>query len=178
MWRFLVPGVIFAVLIGFFFFGLQKNPSYVPSPLIGKTAPAFSLPQVEDPNKIIAVADFAGRKFVLNVWGTWCFACRQEHEVLMEVARQNLVPIVGLNWKDELSLAQRWLSELGNPYVATAFDQEGRAGIDWGVYGAPETYLVDERGVILYKYISPLTLEVWNREFVPRIQGRTAGETS
>lgn len=178
MWRFLIPGAIFAVLIVFFFVGLYRDPTYVPSPLIGKSAPMFSLSTVEEPNKKVSIADYQGRKFVLNVWGTWCSGCRQEHETLLAVAQQHLVPIVGLDWKDELPVAQRWLQELGDPYVATAFDPEGRAGIDWGVYGAPETFLVDERGTVIYKHIAPLTMEVWNREFVPRIKAQVSGAGS
>lgn len=178
MWRYLLPGALFVILFGFFFVALNRDPSYVPSPLIGKAAPAFSLAQVEDPSKSVSIADYKGRKFVLNVWGTWCVGCRQEHEALLSIAQQNLVPILGLNWKDDLSLAQRWLKELGNPYVATAFDPEGRAGIDWGVYGAPETFLIDEHGIVIYKHIAPLTLEIWNREFVPRIQASSKDVSS
>jgi cytochrome c biogenesis protein CcmG/thiol:disulfide interchange protein DsbE len=170
MWRYLIPIAIFAVLFGFLFVGLNRDPGYVPSPLIGKSAPAFSLTTVEDPNKKVSPADFRGKPFVLNVWGTWCVECRREHQTLLEISNQGLVPIVGLNWKDELDPARDWLKQLGNPYTATAFDPEGRAGIDWGVYGAPETFLIDANGVIVYKHIAPMTLEVWNREFVPRIR--------
>jgi cytochrome c biogenesis protein CcmG/thiol:disulfide interchange protein DsbE len=170
MWRYLIPVAIFAVLFGFLFVGLNRDPSYVPSPLIGKSAPTFSLTTVEDPAKKISPEDFRGKPFVLNVWGTWCVECRREHDALLEISRQGLVPIVGLNWKDELDPAQQWLRQLGDPYTVAAFDPEGRAGIDWGVYGAPETFLIDANGVIVYKHIAPITIEVWNREFVPRIQ--------
>jgi cytochrome c biogenesis protein CcmG/thiol:disulfide interchange protein DsbE len=170
MWRYTIPIAIFAVLFGFLFVGLNRDPGYVPSPLIGKSAPPFSLTTVEDEQKKVSPEDFRGKPFVLNVWGTWCVECRREHDALLEISRQGLVPIVGLNWKDEREQAQQWLRQLGNPYAVTAFDPEGRAGIDWGVYGAPETFLIDANGVIVYKHIAPLTLEVWNREFVPRIQ--------
>jgi cytochrome c biogenesis protein CcmG/thiol:disulfide interchange protein DsbE len=109
--------------------------------------------------------------YLFNVWGTWCVGCRQEHPVLLQIAQQHLVPIIGLDTKDELADAQRWLSTLGNPYTATAFDGlEGRVAIDWGVYGAPETFLVDSHGIVLHKFISPMTMEVWERDFVPLIQ--------
>jgi cytochrome c biogenesis protein CcmG/thiol:disulfide interchange protein DsbE len=170
MWRYLIPIAIFVVLFGFLFVGLNRDPSYVPSPLIGKSAPTFSLATVEDPTKKVSPEDFRGKPFVLNVWGTWCVECRREHDALLAISRQGLVPIVGLNWKDELDPAQQWLRQLGDPYAVAAFDPEGRVGIDWGVYGAPETFLIDAKGVVVYKHIAPLTLEVWNREFVPRIQ--------
>jgi cytochrome c biogenesis protein CcmG, thiol:disulfide interchange protein DsbE len=170
MLRYLVPAAVFVVLVAFFWVGLQRDPRIVPSPLIGKPAPAFELPTVEDPAHKVGTADFAGRTYVLNVWGTWCGGCREEHDTLLEIKRQNLVPIVGLNWKDDRDLARRWLDQLGDPYVATAFDPEGRVAIDWGVYGAPETFLVNARGVVLFKHIAPLTMDVWNREFVPRIK--------
>lgn len=170
MWRFLLPLAGLAVLVGFFYQGLQRNPSEIPSPLIGKPAPAFSLPSVRDPDKLVASQDFGGRMFLLNVWGTWCVGCRQEHDVLLDIARSNTVPIVGFNWKDDRELAIRWLDELGDPYVVSAYDPEGRAAIDWGVYGAPETFLVGADGRILHKHVAPLTLDIWRRDFLPRIR--------
>ncbi|MGE0113941.1 MAG: DsbE family thiol:disulfide interchange protein [Steroidobacteraceae bacterium] len=171
MWRFLIPGVIFAVLVGFFVVGLNRDPSMVPSPLIGKTAPAYVLTKVEDPAVKVSNADMFGKKHLVNVWATWCGGCRQEHAFLLQVARQNIIPIVGIDWKDELPLAQQWLSQLGNPYVATGFDGDGRVAIDFGVYGAPETFLVDERGVIVYKHIGILTEAVWQNKLLPLIKG-------
>jgi len=172
MWRFLIPGLVFAVLIGFFVIGLKRDPSYVPSPLIGKAAPAFSLSKVEDPTQQVSDKDFVGRKHLVNVWATWCGGCRQEHEFLVAIAKQNVIPIVGIDWKDELPLAQRWLTQLGNPYVATGFDMEGRVAIDYGVYGAPETFLVDEHGIVIYKHVGILTVEVWQNEMLPLITGK------
>jgi cytochrome c biogenesis protein CcmG/thiol:disulfide interchange protein DsbE len=154
----------------FLFVGLRRDKETLPSPLIGKPAPQFELPRVEDPSQRISSHEFAGRPYVVNIWGSWCFACRDEHPVLMELARRNEVPLVGLNWRDELPLAQQWLKQFGNPYVATAFDPKGDVGIDYGAYGAPETYLVDARGIIVFKYVSPVTIEVWEREFLPRIK--------
>jgi cytochrome c biogenesis protein CcmG/thiol:disulfide interchange protein DsbE len=171
MWRYLVPVGLFATLFAFFYFGLGRDKETLPSPLIGKPAPTFELPRVDDPSRTISTQEFAGRPYVLNVWGTWCPGCRQEHDALLEIARRNVVPMIGLDWKDDLQLAQQWLRELGNPYVVTAFDAEGRVAIDWGVYGAPETFLVDAQGVVRHKHVGPLTLEDWERDFMPKIKG-------
>ncbi|MGH8176086.1 MAG: DsbE family thiol:disulfide interchange protein [Steroidobacter sp.] len=169
MWRYLIPVGLFVSLLAFFYFGLGRDKETLPSPLIGKTAPHFELPSVEDPSRIVSTKDFEGRTYALNIWGTWCVGCRQEHGVLLEIARRNDVPLVGLDWKDDLQLAQRWLRELGNPYVATAFDAEGRVAIDWGAYGAPETFLVDANGSVIHKHTGPLSLEVWEQDFMPKI---------
>ncbi|HKQ12249.1 MAG TPA: DsbE family thiol:disulfide interchange protein [Steroidobacteraceae bacterium] len=177
MLRFIIPIGLFAALAVFLFVGLSRDKETLPSPLIGKPAPQFELPRVEDPSQKISSREFAGKPYVVNIWGSWCFACRDEHPVLMELARRAEVPLVGLNWKDELAAAQEWLKQFGNPYVATAFDPQGDVGIDWGAYGAPETYLVDAQGIIVYKYVSPVTIEVWEREFLPRIKrGGAKGE--
>ena len=173
MWRYLLPLAVLAVLVGFFYQGLHRNPAAIPSPLIGKPAPGFELPSVRDDQRLIASKDYAGRMYALNVWGTWCVGCRQEHETLLRIAQSRAVPIVGLNWKDDRALAVRWLDELGDPYVEVAFDPEGRTAIDWGVYGAPETFLVSADGRVLHKHIAPLTLEIWERDFMPLI--RAAG---
>jgi cytochrome c biogenesis protein CcmG, thiol:disulfide interchange protein DsbE len=176
MWRFIVPVGLFAALLAFFYVGLGRDKETLPSPLIGKMAPAFELSRVEDTSQQVSTNEFAGRMYVLNVWATWCVGCRQEHGTLLEIARRNVVPIVGLDWKDELPLAQRWLSELGNPYVATAFDAEGRVAIDWGVYGAPETFLVDANGKVVHKHIGPLSIEAWDRDFMPKINQQSVGQ--
>ena len=170
MLRFIIPIGLFVALVVFLAIGLRRDKETLPSPLIGKAAPQFELPRVEDPSQKISSREFAGRPYVVNIWGSWCFACRDEHPVLMELARRAEVPLVGLNWKDELPAAQQWLKQYGNPYVATAFDPQGDVGIDWGAYGAPETYLVDARGIIVFKYVSPVTIDVWEREFLPRIR--------
>lgn len=171
MWRYLIPGAIFIVLIGFFIVGLYRDPSLVPSPLIGKPAPAYSLTKVEDPQLKVANTDLLGKKHLVNVWATWCGGCRQEHEFLLQVAQQNVIPIVGIDWKDDMSSAQQWLTQLGNPYAATGFDGDGRVAIDFGVYGAPETFLIDERGVIIYKHIGILTADAWQNKLLPLING-------
>jgi cytochrome c biogenesis protein CcmG/thiol:disulfide interchange protein DsbE len=170
MWRFIIPIGVFAALAAFLFVGLGRDKETLASPLIGKPAPLFELPRVDDPSQKISNREFAGRPYVVNIWGSWCFACRDEHKTLMKIASRSEVPLVGLNWKDELPLAQDWLKQLGNPYVATAFDPKGDVGIDWGAYGAPETYLVDARGIIVFKWVSPVTIDVWENEFLPRLK--------
>jgi cytochrome c biogenesis protein CcmG, thiol:disulfide interchange protein DsbE len=172
MWKFLVPVGAFVALAVLFAFGLNPNRDIhaLPSPLIGKPAPLFNLTDVMDPARTVSNAALKGQVYVLNVWGTWCVACRQEHEALLDIARQNVLPIIGLDYMDQREKAQQWLTQLGNPYAAVAFDTDGRTAIDWGVYGAPETYLVDGQGRIIYKFISPMTPEVWQHDFLPRIQ--------
>jgi len=177
MWKFLLPFAAFVGLVVLFAFGL--NPSrdihVLPSPLIGKPAPAFALTDVLDPSHAVGNAALNGQVYVLNVWATWCVPCREEHEALLAISRQHVVPIIGLNWKDQRERAQQWLEQLGNPYQAVAFDGDGRTAIEWGVYGAPETYLVDRQGRVIFKFISPMTLQVWDREFLPRIAAARRG---
>lgn len=169
MLKFIIPLALFALLGAFLFKGLYRDPSFVPSPLIGKPAPAFSLPSLQDPTFPVVSNELRGKPWVLNVWGTWCGGCRAEHPVLVEIAQQKRLPIIGLNWRDDSVQALGWLRELGNPYSAVAVDQDGKTAIDWGVYGAPETFLIGADGKVLYKHIAPMTLEVWNKEFLPRI---------
>lgn len=171
MWRFVIPIGLFAALIAFFFVGLGRDKETLPSPLIGKPAPQFELTTVEDPNRTVSSKDFAGKPYVVNIWGTWCPGCRQEHPVLVEIARRNVVPIVGIDWKDDLQLAQQWLREYGNPYAVTGFDNEGRVSINWGAYGAPETFLIDARGIVIHKHTGPLSIEAWEADFMPKITG-------
>jgi cytochrome c biogenesis protein CcmG/thiol:disulfide interchange protein DsbE len=169
MWRYALPLVLFVLLAAALRIGLYRDPSVVPSPLVGRPAPEFSLPSLHDASYPIATGDLRGRPWLLNVWATWCVGCRQEHEVLLQIAAQNVVPVIGLNWKDDNAAARRWLAELGNPYAAVAEDHDGRVAIDWGVYGAPETFLISPDGTVLYKHVAPMTLEVWQSEFLPRI---------
>jgi cytochrome c biogenesis protein CcmG/thiol:disulfide interchange protein DsbE len=177
MWKFLLPFAAFVALVVLFALGL--NPSRdihaLPSPLIGKPAPAFTLSDVLDPSRSVSNSALNGQVYVLNVWASWCVPCREEHEALLAIAQQHVVPIIGLNWKDQHERAKQWLEQLGNPYQAVASDSDGRTAIDWGVYGAPETYLVDRQGRIVYKYISPMTQQVWEREFLPRIAAARRG---
>ena len=173
--KFGIPFAIFVALGLFLLRGLSLNPAYVPSPLIGKPAPEFSLPSLQDAAYTVSPSDLRGRPWVLNVWATWCGGCRQEHDTLLAIARTNVVPMIGLNWKDDNAAAQEWLRALGNPYAAVAEDSEGRVAIDWGVYGAPETFLIGPDGTVLFKHIAPMTMEVWTQEFLPRIQAAQAG---
>jgi cytochrome c biogenesis protein CcmG/thiol:disulfide interchange protein DsbE len=147
----------------------------LPSPLIGKAAPAFTLTDVLDPSHSVSNAALKGQVYVLNVWGTWCGECRAEHQALLAISQQHVAPIIGLDYMDERENAKLWLQQLGNPYQAVAFDTDGRTAINWGVYGAPETFLVDGQGRVIYKFISPMTQEIWEREFVPRIAAARRG---
>jgi cytochrome c biogenesis protein CcmG/thiol:disulfide interchange protein DsbE len=169
MWRYLVPLAIFVVIGVFFAVGLKLNPNYVPSPLVGKPIPTFSLPSVTDPAATVSSEMLKGRVSLVNVWGTWCIECGHEHPFLVQLARAG-VPIYGLNVKDERAPAIDWLNRLGNPYVASGFDPEGIAAIDWGVTGAPETFLIGSNGTILHKHISPLTPRVWQNDFLPLLR--------
>ena len=177
MWKFLLPFAAFLGLVVLFAFGL--NPSRdihaLPSPLIGKVAPAFTLTDVLDPSRPVSNAAYKGQVYILNVWGTWCVACREEHEALLAIAQQHVVPIIGLVYMDERAKAKQWLEQLGNPYQAVAFDTDGRTAIDWGVYGAPETFLVDGQGRVIYKFITPMTEEIWKLDFLPRIAAARRG---
>jgi cytochrome c biogenesis protein CcmG/thiol:disulfide interchange protein DsbE len=167
--RYLVPLAIFLVLAGFLFRGLSLDPKLVPSPLVGKPMPAFSLARLKDPAATISDADIRGKVSILNIWATWCVSCRAEHEVLLQLAQSNKANIYGLNYKDERAAALRWLQQLGDPYAANAYDVDGRVGIDWGVYGAPETFIIDRQGIIRHKHVGPLTVEILNEQILPLI---------
>jgi cytochrome c biogenesis protein CcmG/thiol:disulfide interchange protein DsbE len=170
MARFILPAALFAVLVIFLAVGLSLDPSRVPSPLIGKAAPEFRLPALKDSEGEFSNEDLKGQVSLLNVWATWCVACRQEHPQLVELARTNELPIYGLNYKDERDKALQWLDEFGDPYAANAYDADGQVGIDWGVYGAPETFVVDADGVIRYKHIGPLTDRDINETILPLVR--------
>lgn len=150
-----MPLIIFAALVALLGIGLTLNPRLVPSPLIGKPAPEFELPRLLT-DGTISKKDLLGHVTLLNVWASWCFACRQEHETVKYLSH-NGVRIIGLNYKDKPEDAKNWLATLGNPYTAVASDQSGRVAIDWGVYGAPETFLIDKQGIIRHKVIGPLS---------------------
>jgi len=159
--------------------GIRHAPekATIPSALLGKAAPAFTLPNLTDPAQTVRSSDLKGHWYLFNVWGTWCFECRAEHETLLEVRRAGVVPLIGLDWKDDDGEARTWLQQLGNPYQAVAVDHLGRTAIDWGVYGAPETFLVSPQGVVVYKLVGPLTHEVWTREILPRVSRQSAAGT-
>lgn len=170
MKKYLIPFAIFAVLVGFLAAGLGLNPREVPSPLINKPAPAFKLPTLDDPSQSLSAQDLRGKVWILNVWASWCVACRIEHPLLVEYSRKAAVPIYGLNYKDKRDDAQRWLVNFGNPYTRSLMDTEGLVGIDFGVYGVPETFVIDKEGVIRFKQIGPLTPEVLRDDILPLLK--------
>jgi cytochrome c biogenesis protein CcmG/thiol:disulfide interchange protein DsbE len=168
--RFLIPLAAFAVLTGFLFKGLWLDPKQVPSPLIDRPAPQFRLTQVAEPDKTLSRDDMLGQVWMLNVWASWCISCREEHPILVEFSKAGVVPILGLDYKDTRVEALKWLQRLGNPYQTSLFDADGRVGIDYGVYGVPETYVIDKSGTIRYKQIGPITPDVLHDKIVPLIK--------
>ena len=162
---------LFLVLVVFLGVGLTLDPREVPSPLIGKAAPAFQLPQLHEPEKMFSQKDLAGKVWLLNVWGSWCVSCQVEHPTLIALAKMNVVPIIGFDWKDKPEAALKWLAAHGgDPYTLSVTDLDGRVAIDYGVYGVPETYVIDRRGLIRYKHIGPLTPEVARDKLAPLLQ--------
>ena len=172
--RFLIPLALFGVLVLFLAVGLNLDPREVPSPLIDKPAPAFKLARLDDAATTISREDLLGKVWMLNVWASWCVACREEHPALVAFSRRKLVPVYGLNYKDVRADGLAWLDRLGNPYDASLFDADGRVGIDYGVYGVPETFVIDRKGVIRYKHIGPLTPEVLRERIEPLLKSLQA----
>ncbi|MCX7177809.1 MAG: DsbE family thiol:disulfide interchange protein [Proteobacteria bacterium] len=170
MKRFLIPLALFIVLVGFLAVGLKLDPHEVPSPLVGKPAPLFELPQLAQPDLKFSPVEMKGKVWLLNVWASWCVSCRQEHPVLVALSKTGAVPVYGLNYKDQRADGMKWLGQFGDPYVMSLFDADGRVGIDYGVYGVPETYLIDKQGVIRFKQIGPVTREVLNEKILPLVK--------
>jgi cytochrome c biogenesis protein CcmG/thiol:disulfide interchange protein DsbE len=168
--RYLIPLGIFIALVAFFAVGLVRDPREVPSPFIGKPAPAFQLQQLHEADRVFTPEDMKGKVWLLNVWASWCVSCRVEHPLLVEMSKKNLVPIVGLNYKDKREDGVQWLTKFGNPYSLSAYDVEGKVGIDYGVYGVPETFVIDKQGVIRYKQIGPITPEALEKTLLPLIR--------
>jgi len=168
--KFAIPLVLFAVLTGFLAAGLWRDPHLVPSPLIDRPAPAFRLARLDEPDRAFSPDAMRGKVWLLNTWSSWCVSCRTEHPLLLALAQAGVVPIYGLNYKDERADALAWLNEMGNPYVLNVQDSDGRVGIDYGVYGVPETYLIDQDGVIRYKQIGPVTLDSLENTILPMVQ--------
>lgn len=168
--RFVLPAGLFALLVAVLYIGIERAPqkSVIPSALVGKPAPAFRAAKLTG-DGVFEPASLRGRWWVMNVWGTWCPECRHEHETLLGIARSDVVTIVGLNWKDDDQAATAWLAELGDPYDIVAIDHDSRIAIDWGVYGAPETFLIDDRGVVVYRHVGAMTPEVWVQQFLSRL---------
>ena len=174
MKRFLIPLGLFLALAAFLAMGLNRDPHELPSPLVGRAAPSFALPRLASDAATSAnrfsPADMKGQVWMLNVWASWCVSCRQEHPVLMDLAKSAAVPLVGLDYKDAETDGRRWLAEHGNPYLLSALDLDGRVGIDYGVYGVPETYVIDKAGTIRYKQIGPVSAEVLQAKILPLIR--------
>ncbi len=166
---FLLPLMAFVLLAVFLYRGLFLNPREVPSPLIGKPAPQFQLPKLQA-DVAFSSKDMLGQVWVFNVWASWCTPCRVEHPLFNQLAKQNIVPIIGLNYKDEATNAKRWLGELGDPYKFTVVDGDGRVGLDFGVYGVPETFIIDKQGVIRHKHIGPVTPEAMQKKIIPLVR--------
>ena len=171
--RFAIPLALFAALVVVFAVALKRAPEkqFVRSALIGKPAAEFTLPDLMNPGASIDSRAFKGRWVLLNVWGTWCFECRAENPQLLAIQREGKVLVVGLNYKDEDEAARQWLKELGNPFDAIAVDREGRVAIDYGVYGAPETFLINPEGIIVHKVVSVITPDLWQKTLLPLIEG-------
>ena len=170
MTKFLLPLALFLVLVVFLAIGLSRDPHEVPSPLVNKPAPAFVLPQLSNSQQIFKSEEMRGRVWLLNVWASWCVACREEHPLLVELSRTGVVPIYGLNYKDERRNALAWLEAFGDPYTLSLADTDGRVGIDYGVYGVPETFVIDRNGVIRYKQIGPVTAEALQEKIIPLVK--------
>lgn len=171
--RFLLPLAAFVLLLGVLLVGLKRAPdkANLPSPLIGKPAPQFTLPNLFDNTQSLSSEALKGHWTLVNVWGTWCVECRAEHAALLQIKQEARVPIIGIDWKDQDQEAMSWLAELGNPYQRVGTDHDGRVAIDWGVYGAPESFLVNPSGTVVFKHIGAMTAQVWQRDFLPRVSG-------
>lgn len=170
MKRYLLPLAVFLVVLGFLAVGLQLKPREVPSPFIGKAAPAFSLPRLDAPDQMMSTQDMRGKVWVLNVWASWCGPCQVEHPHITALARQSGVPVLGLNYKDKTADAVGWLKRFGDPYMATLVDAKGLTGIEWGVYGVPETFVIDKGGVIRHKHVGPISADDVRETLLPLLK--------
>jgi cytochrome c biogenesis protein CcmG/thiol:disulfide interchange protein DsbE len=172
MIRYVAPLVVFALLVLVFIKGLDpdRNLNELPSPFLGKAAPQFDLPRLQYPDQRVTSSDYAGELALVNFWATWCVGCRQEHPFLMELSSEIDIPIYGIDWRDRREPALQWLSQLGDPYVASGYDEDATTGIDWGVYGAPETFLISRDGRVLHKHLGPLSRQSWQQDFLPLIE--------
>jgi len=168
--RWSIPLAVFVVLVAFLWIGLGRDPREVPSPLIDKPAPAFKLAQLQAPGETLSVADLKGKVWLFNVWASWCVSCKAEHPLLVQLAAQKMVPVIGLDYKDQPADGRAWLTQRGDPYTTSLVDLDGRTGIDYGVYGVPETFVIDKNGVIRYKQIGPLTVEALQEKILPLVR--------
>ena len=165
-----VPLVLFIALAAFLAIGLTRDPREVPSPLIGKPAPAFSVARLHEPDRRFSPEDMKGKVWLLNVWASWCVSCREEHPILVALGKSKVVPLIGLNYKDESVAGMRWLAQNGDPYDLSVVDRDGAVGIDFGVYGVPETFVIDKQGTIRYKQIGPVTAEALEKKILPLVR--------
>lgn len=170
MTKFLLPLALFLVLVVFLAIGLSRDPREIPSPLVNKPAPAFALPVLSDPQRSFRSDEMRGKVWLLNAWASWCAACQDEHQLLLRLSRSGIVPIYGLDYKDERPNALAWLEELGNPYTLSFSDTDGRVAIDYGIYGVPETFLIDRDGVVRYKHTGPITEEALQKKIIPLVK--------
>jgi len=170
MLRWSLPLAVFAIIVAFLFVGLFRDPREVPSPLIGKPAPSFSLAELHKPDQRLTSADMRGQVWLLNVWASWCVSCREEHPLLVALAKANVVPVIGLAYKDDPADGRKWLASNGDPYTTSIVDRDGRVGIDFGVYGVPETFVIDKSGIIRYKQIGPLTADALDTTILPLVR--------
>lgn len=169
LWRYFIPLGLFAIIFIFLWRGLSIDPHTIPSPLINQPIPAFSLVDVSDQKQVFTADDLHGHVSLLNVWATWCLTCRAEQPLLMDLARSNTVAIYGIDYKDDLTQAKQWLAQYGNPYRMLGFDADGKASINLGVYGTPETFVIDRNGVLRYKLIGQLTPTIWQKQIMPMV---------
>jgi len=176
-WRFIIPALVIAGLIGLLGYGLTRDPSVLPSTLIGKPAPSFELPRLKQPDRLVTAVDLAGEVSVVNFWASWCLGCREEHALLAELGERGAVPVYGMNYKDTRQQALRWLERYGDIYAAHAYDKRGRVGIDWGVSAVPETYVLDAEGVIRHKHVGAIGREDLEQTLLPLIQRLRAGRS-
>lgn len=168
--KYVLPLAVFVVIAIFLGVGLERDPRLVPSPLINKPAPTFRLSTLADPQHVMTRDDMLGKVWLFNVWASWCVSCREEHPLLVALSKTHIVPIYGLNYKDNRKDAEAWLSNWGNPYVQVVTDMDGKVGIDYGVYGVPETYVIDKKGIIRYKQIGPITADVLKNKIIPMVR--------
>ncbi len=169
MLKYIIPLILFVVIAVFLALGLKLKPNEIPSPLLNKPAPAFTAPKLTAPEQKLSPEDLKGKVWLLNVWASWCVSCREEHPVLNQMAKQQAAIIIGLNYKDDPEAGKSWLSTLGNPYNDSVMDRDGRIGIDWGVYGVPETFVMDKQGIVRYKHTGPVTGDDVQMTFLPLI---------
>jgi cytochrome c biogenesis protein CcmG/thiol:disulfide interchange protein DsbE len=170
MKRYLIPLLLFIVLVVLLAIGLKLDPKHIPSPFIGKPAPALDLPMLHNPQQSIKTADLKGQVWLLNVWASWCVSCRAEHDVIKRFVAMGMAPVYGLNYKDKPEDAKKWLNALGNPYTASLMDINGDVGIDWGVYGVPETFVIDKKGVVRHKHVGPVSNSLIDKKILPLVQ--------